>query len=203
MVRQPELRSSPRSRATLLLLGCGLALCLGPAEAPAAEERGVVGHWRPVVSIPNQASYLSDRCGAISVDVRIHYIVQRPDTSWSGQFLDFLNRKPRDLAERNILVLEVELEGQHTRYDLQRESLLLAAADGSFAPELLRFEGEGGIPWIAPKYTKYLYAFRVAQEVGNVVYINVPDREGECAVPPLPLEPLSVYRSTSGLVDPS
>lgn len=151
--------------------------------------------WLPVMDIPNQVSYVSDRCSGISLDVRVYFIVRGESHSLSHKLLDFLNNRPHTLPESKTLVLEVEIEGVSTRYDLNSESVTLTseALESSPPPEQIRFEGEGGVPWIAPKYSKYLYAFLVSKEIGNIIHISVPDREGACSVPPLVLRPLRSY----------
>ena len=172
---------------------CGLFV---PSLGQARSDNRVQGdRWLPVLDIPNQVSFVSERCDGISLDVRVYYIVRGQAPSLSHRLLDFLNNNPHTLPERKTLVLEVEIEGVSTRYDLTRESVKVTSANTTPSPpaEQIRFEGEGGVPWIAPKYSKYLYAFLVSTEVGNIIHISVPDREGECSVPPLVLRPLRSY----------
>ncbi|MBW2714012.1 MAG: hypothetical protein JRC77_09710 [Deltaproteobacteria bacterium] len=174
-----------------------MACCLLLPLTSQARKRESVerDQWLPVQDIPNQVSFVSDHCDGISLDVRVYYIVRGQDLSLSHKLLDFLNNGPRTLPESKTLVLEVEIEGVSTRYDLTPESVTVRSVTAKPvpAPEQIRFEGEGGVPWIAPKYSKYLYAFLVSKEVGNVVDISVPDREGVCKVPPLVLRPLRSY----------
>ncbi len=176
-----------------VLVLCGLFVpSLGQTRSGNRVQRD---QWLPVLDIPNQVSFVSERCDGISLDVRVYYIVRGQAPSLSHRLLDFLNNNPHTSLESKTLVLEVEIEGVSTRYDLTRESVKVTSANTPPSPpaEQIRFEGEGGVPWIAPKYSKYLYAFLVSTEVGNIIYISVPDREGECAVPPLVLRPLRSY----------
>ncbi len=176
-----------------VLVLCGLLLpSLGQARL---RNPAQLDQWLPVLDIPNQVSFVSERCDGISLDVRVYYIVRGQAPSLSRKLLDFLNDNPHSQSERKTLVLEVEIEGVSTRYDLTSESVKLTSATlkPSPPPEQIRFEGEGGVPWIAPKYSKYLYAFLVSKEMGNVIHILVPEREGECSIPPLVLRPLRSY----------
>jgi hypothetical protein len=196
MIQGKEAGRRARSRAGALVVCCLLLPNLAQARL-----RDPVKHdqWLPVMDIPNQVGFVSERCDGITLDVRVYYIVRGQDLSLSRQVLDFLNKNPNTLPESKTLVLEVEIEGVSTRYDLTSESVMVSSetAKPTPVPEQIRFEGEGGVPWIAPKYSKYLYAFLVSKEVGNVVHITVPNREGPCSVPTLVLRPLRSYGPAS------